>query len=94
MLFYSCTHIFKRDTWMADTIFSEDAVEIGTVILNGETKGIIDIKDVLHNGMTPLHLAAAGNSPRLIKFLLERGYSSDVLCDSGGMNLKQADWNF
>ncbi|XP_074271878.1 uncharacterized protein LOC141595811 [Silene latifolia] len=69
-------------------VFRHDSLNCGIAVLNGETKGIIDIK--VEEGLTPLHIAALHSSRWLTKYLLERGDSADVHSDFADLNLKQA----
>ncbi|XP_074317715.1 uncharacterized protein LOC141653767 isoform X2 [Silene latifolia] len=71
---------FKQDRDLSDPeeIFRLDALNCCMAVLNGETKGLIDIQDILVEGLTPLQLAALHCSVRLTKYLLERGDSVDV----------------
>ncbi|XP_074303965.1 uncharacterized protein LOC141638450 [Silene latifolia] len=79
-----------RDSFTANKIFSEDALEIAITVFNGKTKGLIDIEDVLKDGMTPLHLAVIHRAPRLTKYLLQRGDKVDAICDHKKLNLEHA----
>ncbi|XP_074319696.1 uncharacterized protein LOC141656635 isoform X2 [Silene latifolia] len=64
-------------------MFMNDALEIFKAF---ET--LIDVKDLLKDGMTPLHLAVLYSAPRLTKYFLDSGSKVDAVCFISKFNIK------